>query len=125
MASVRVRLLIFSGRPDPEWVVEGESMQALLERARAAVGREPAYPPQPGGLGYRGFVIHHQDEVLALPRELVVFHGVVTEGPGPRPSYWRDVSGLESWLLDQARRQGYGEILAAAGVQAPDGPHPG
>ena len=120
MASAEVRLLIFSGRPDPEWVVEGDSLRELVDRARNAIGREAAYPPQPGGLGYRGFMIRHQDDALELPRELAVFHGVVTEQPGPKASHWRDIGGLESWLLDQARREGYGEILAAAGVQAPN-----
>ena len=75
---------------------------------------------QPGGLGYRGFMIRHQDNAFELPRELAVFHGVVTEQPGDKASHWRDVGGLEGWLLDQARSEGYGEILAAAGVQAPN-----
>lgn len=122
MASVNLQLLIFSGRPDPAWAVEGDALQTLVERAHAAVGRERAYPPQAGGLGYRGFVIRHEDDALELPRELVVFHGVVTERPGPRASHWRDAAGLESWLLEQARREGYSEILAAAGAQAPDDP---
>jgi hypothetical protein len=120
MASVDVRLLIFSGRPDPQWTVEGDALQELVERARAAVGGEPACPPQPGGLGYRGFLIRHDEDALELPRELAVFHGVVAERPGPRASHWRDAAGLERWLLDQARQQGHGEILAAAGAQAPD-----
>jgi hypothetical protein len=120
MASAEVRLLIFSGRRDPGWAVEGDALQELVERARAAVGGEPTYPTQPGGLGYRGFLIHHDDDALQIPREFVVFHGVVTERPGPRASHWRDSTGLESWLQDQARRQGHGEILAAAGVRAPD-----
>jgi hypothetical protein len=117
MASAEVRLLIFSGRPDPEWVVDGASLQELVDRARAVLGRELAYAPQPGGLGYRGFMIRHQDDALELPRELAVFHGVVTEQPGAKASHWRDVVGLESWLLDLARRDGYGEILAGAGVR--------
>lgn len=119
MASVSVQLLIFSGRPDPGWAVEGEERQSLIGRARAAVGHERAYPPQPGGLGYRGFAIRHDEDGLDFPPELAVFHGVVTERPGPRASHWRDVEGLESWLLDEARRRGYGEILVAAGVEGP------
>jgi hypothetical protein len=125
MATAEVQLLIFSGRPDPEWAVEGDSLQELVDRARTAIGQEPAYSPQPGGLGYRGFIIRHQEDALELPRELSVFHGVVTTHPSAQASHWRDVSGLESWLMEQARGKGYGEILAAAGAQPPSDRHPG
>jgi hypothetical protein len=125
MASAEVQLLIFSGRPDPEWAVEGDSLQELVDRARTTIGREPAYPPQRGGLGYRGFIIRHQEEdALDLPRELSVFHGVVTTHPAAQGTHWRDVSGLESWLTEQARDKGYGEILAAADAQPPSDRHP-
>jgi hypothetical protein len=117
--SVPVRLLIFSGRPDPEWIVEGDALDALAERARAAVGKERAYPPQPGGLGYRGFLVRNE-AVPDLPSEFLVFHGAIIERPGPAARYWRDAAGLEEWLLDEARRHGHREVLAAAGVWPPD-----
>jgi hypothetical protein len=114
--SVPVRLLIFSGRPDPEWSVDGDALDALAERARAAVGKERAYPPQPGGLGYRGFLVRNDEAVPELPSEFLVFHGAIIERPGAAARYWRDAAGLEEWLLDDARRRGHGEILAAAGA---------
>jgi hypothetical protein len=114
--SVAVRLLIFSGRPDPEWSVEGDALDALAERVRPAVGRERAYPPQPGGLGYRGFLVRNEDAIPELPSEFLVFHGAIIERPGAAARYWRDAAGLEEWLLDDARRRGHGEILAAAGA---------
>jgi hypothetical protein len=117
--SVQVRLLIFSGRPDPEWAVEGDALENLSERVRAAVGKERAYPTAPGGLGYRGFLLQHEEAELDLPRHLIVFHGVIIERPGPAAAHWRDVAGLEDWLLEDAWRRGHGEVLAEAGVQAP------
>jgi hypothetical protein len=117
--SVQVRLLIYSGRPDPEWRVEADGLETLSDRVRAAVGKERAYPIEPGGLGYRGFLLRHEETELDLPRHLVVFHGVIIERPGPAAKYWRDVAGAEDWLLQEAWRRGHGEILTEASVNAP------
>jgi hypothetical protein len=118
-SSVQVRLLIFSGRPDPEWGVDAAALEALSERVRAAVGKERAYATEPGGVGYRGFLLQHEEAELDLPRHLVVFHGVIIERPGPAATYWRDVAGVEDWLLEDAWRRGHGEVLAEAGVPEP------
>lgn len=123
-SSVQVRLLIFSGRPDPEWAVEADALEVLSERVRATVGKERAHPTAPGGLGYRGFLLQHEEAELDLPRHLVVFHGVIVERPGPAATHWRDVAGVEDWLLEDAWRRGHGEVLAEAGVNAPGGSEP-
>jgi hypothetical protein len=111
---VTARLLIFSGRADPEWSFEGEALATLVRLIRDSVGREPAYPPTPGGLGYRGFLVRGDER--ELPRELLVFRGALTENPGPRARHWRDTNGLEAWLISDARRRDHGQVLDAAGA---------
>jgi hypothetical protein len=80
-----------------------------------SLGGERAERPV-GGLGYRGFLLHHDGSISELPPTVLVFAGVVTDNPGPRAIAWKDVAGAEEWLLDDARRRDYGEILEAGGA---------
>jgi hypothetical protein len=111
---VGVRLLVYSGRPDPEWTLEPGEAKELLEMLGAVVGAEEIHPPPAGGLGYRGFLITNAP-VGKRPGEVAVFRGVITERPGRQAAHWRDVRGVERWLLDQARRQGHGAALEGSG----------
>ena len=55
-STVTVELDVFSGRPNPSWVLgpaEAAALQQLVH-AQDAVAPPPAPPP---GLGYRGFVV--------------------------------------------------------------------
>lgn len=116
--SVCVRLLIFSGRPDPEWSLDEAAVEALTGRVQKAVGGEGIHPPPAGGLGYRGFFVDNQVKNPSLPTQFLVFFGVLVEQPGPRAVCWRDSAGVEDLLLAEARRRGFGKMLEAAGVRA-------
>lgn len=105
-----VRLLIFSGRPDPQWSLDADEAEGLAERLAESVGREKIHPPPLAGLGYRGFRLILTEQG---PTEFVVYRSVVTENPGRAEVYWRDVGRVERWLLDDARRRGYGDLLDA------------
>jgi hypothetical protein len=112
---VTVRLLVFSGRPDPEWTLgpgEAEELAALVRQGR---GGEKAGAVRRERLGYRGFLVRSGGALADLPAEIVVTDGVVTENPGPREVNRRDTAGLEQALLRQATERGYGEVLAALG----------
>lgn len=112
--AVTIRLMVYSGRPDPEWEADAAEIDALAERAARAVGGEPSNAPPAGGLGYRGFLIRSGDP--RLPRELTVFRGVVTEHDGRAARHWRDNAGLEELLIEQAAAHDQGAVLAALGV---------
>lgn len=117
--SVVVRLLIFSGRPDPEWPLE-EEMKARLKAGIQAVLREERVEHAPsGGLGYRGFQIRNEAGIPDLPAEFTVYRGILTEQPGPQAQHRRDTARIEELLLEEARRQGYGDLLDSAGVKIP------
>lgn len=62
----KVTLSIYSGRPDPSWTIHSshEHFKKIKEHQdrRAAAGKAPYHPRQMASkLGYRGFVLHHQD----------------------------------------------------------------
>ncbi len=118
---VSVRLLIHSGRPDPEWPLEAGEAKELVELLTGTVGAEKIHPPPAGGLGYRGFLIRNVP-VGKRGGEVAVFSGVVTERSGTRAAHWRDSRGIEGWLIEQARRQGHGPVLDAEGVGSEGGP---
>lgn len=116
---ITIRLLIFSGRPDPEWSPDERKARELHEKLVEAIGREPIHPPPPGGLGYRGFLVGLTNRGRR-GREVVVFRNVLTEQEHERQAHWRDVTGVERWLLQEARNEGHGEILDAAGANGTD-----
>lgn len=93
MQNVEVVLDVFSGRPNPRWLLtedqarELSGLVASLEEAGTDDG-----PPQ--GLGYRGFTVHGLEAPESEP--LRVFHGRAV-----RPGLVRRDRGrtLERWLL--------------------------
>ena len=116
--SVTVRLLIFSGRPDPEWTLDEESKDQLSSRLHEALGREDSNPPPPPRLGYRGFLVRPSRAAASELPEFTVFRGVLTVGAGARARHSRDAAGVEELLLAQARERGYGEALDVFGAGA-------
>lgn len=114
-----VRLLIFSGRPDPEWSLDEGAVRQLGERLARTIGGERAPSPQPFvGLGYRGFLVQNPSNVPGLPATFSVFRRVLAEPHGPRANHWRDAGDVEGWLLAQARERGFGKALEAFGAGA-------
>jgi len=116
-----VRLLIFSGRPDPEWTLDDEARDQLLGRVREALGKEESNPPPAASLGYRGFLVR-TTRPTAAPPEFTVFRGVLTVGAASRAAHWRDIANVEELLLTQARERGYGDALDLFGA-GPKGKH--
>lgn len=107
-----VTLLVFSGRPDPEWTLDAERARELAELVARVVEGETTEPAPPV-LGYRGFLVDFADAVRA-PAHVQVGRGVVTELAGPRSRTWRDDGGVEEWLLEDARARGHAELIDAA-----------
>ena len=115
--TVNVRLLVFSGRPDPEWTLPAEMMDALAGRLKQAVGAQEAPAPAAPALGYRGFLVRTGGAVAGLPEEFTVYRNVVTVPQGrEKAQHWVDTSGIEDLLLREARRE-HGTLLDQLGVK--------
>jgi hypothetical protein len=93
---VGATLGIYSGRPDPEWMLTTEQARGL-SAILAALATGEATPPV-GGLGYHGFTIR-------LPGStLVAYQGVVAEtGSGPRAVRLDPTRSVERFLLESGR----------------------
>ena len=108
-SSTKVELDVFSGRVNPSWDLPAKDASELARRLAGlpSVARPPAEP----GLGYRGFVISSPDRIVR------VYQGVVTVSENGVTHHYRDVGQLESWLAEQARARGHGDLVA--GVASP------
>ena len=77
--SVSVTLTLFSGRPNPTWVLGGEQAQELALRLRSAPGADNLSKSLVGGLGYHGFLIlpsaDEVDPLLVHPLRVYRRHG--------------------------------------------------
>jgi len=97
-APLELELDVFSGRPNPRWVLpadERDSLINLISSLREAGGPMPA-----GGLGYRGFILRDGD------REILVYRQLVRVRRGTREDIYRDTAGLEKRLAREAMRRG-------------------
>jgi hypothetical protein len=115
--SLNVRLLIYSGRPDPVWELSAAEAQPLIDAVARSV-REGGYvaPPSDPGLGYRGFLVTPASPIGELGEQVVVNRRVITRIVRRKSDFFVDVGGAEQLLLQQAREREQGEVLSALGV---------
>lgn len=64
--TLRIRMLLYSGKVDPEWTIDGAEEQEF-RRLRESPAFDTARPPAPWRLGYRGFVIIDPDITPSQP----------------------------------------------------------
>src|SRR6266545_256238 len=99
---MNAQLMIFSGRPDPEFPLPEDTVSALITRLTEVMAGTMSEPPAEGGLGYRGFRLVNDENREGLPQELEVFRGVVTEISEGAQRHFVDSAGVEGLLLEQA-----------------------
>ena len=98
---VKVMLMVFSGRENPEWELSGDQVNDLKAKLSNLRGTTMERPDgMLGGLGYQGFSVTATQEMEIEPN-IFVHAGIVDLGPSN--AALRDSgSTLESFLLDTA-----------------------
>jgi hypothetical protein len=96
-----VRLQVFSGRPDPTWVISPEQMEVLAALVDTLTPSVPAPRDEAGGLGYRGFSVEHLTHP-ALGDSLLAVQGIVQQGQGANARWHADPHHLVELLLLQS-----------------------
>jgi hypothetical protein len=99
-SKVEVELDIFSGRPNPVWILSGVERAQFLEKLAALPGAPPLELAT--NLGYRGFIVRitnaAESSVVRIQRGKV---HIVRAG---KDLYYTDPNrGLERWLLQTGR----------------------
>lgn len=110
-----VTLLVFSGRPDPQWQLGTEEAERVRSSLQATF-QSPTRKPPLLGLGYRGIRIEFFGERSGGPTVFVVANGVVTESPGPKERYFNDLAGVERMMLSEAFKRDHGPLLERLGI---------
>jgi hypothetical protein len=110
---MQVTLDVFSGRPNPSWVLSSEEEQELTKRL-AGLPRTDR-PPVAEGLGYRGFLITNPERKSGVPAEVRVCNGFVMVRNGEEASNALDLNGLERWFVEQAQKRGYADLTDEKG----------
>jgi hypothetical protein len=100
---LKLTLDIFSGRPNPEMILDDRTARELLKRLSAGVLRKQNEKtnPFPSVLGYRGLIIQQLDKPLSkdLPAVLHYAHDTIyAEDKAAKAE-----PGLESFLFDNFR----------------------
>ena len=107
-ARVEVELDIFSGMPNPTWVLTDAEADSFVKRLAAA----PPGPPTQlsGNLGYRGFIVQ-----VTQGTETHLIHvqaGIIHISKGATKIYAKDVNReLERWLLNTGKPHLKNEIF--------------
>lgn len=110
---IRVEMLVFSGRENPQWELTDAEVDELSRRVSDLSSGPPL--PEPPGLGYGGFLITTSGHQTGLPETVNVYRGVRI-GPVGSGDTRQDDRGLEQWLLNLARQRGYSNLLDSQGL---------
>ncbi len=96
--AVKVTLMVYSGRENPEWQLSADQVGQLRDKLTSLRGTTMERPDgMLGGLGYQGFALVATQEMELEPNIFV--HANIVD-LGPSSVALRDSgNGLESWLL--------------------------
>lgn len=126
---ITVRVGIFSGRPNPEMTLVDDTADTAANMLREAIGSQPTHPqPRPKLGSFHGFQLTIAPRLAreyGLPAHASVYEGVIAEPESKSDAGWRDVAGLERFLLQHAVRSDYGDLLERVGVDTSGVDEPG
>lgn len=107
-SEIEVMLDIFSGRPNPKWMLSEEQVDELKVKVDKLPMSKPIIPPR---LGYHGFVVTNLSKDQRLPDQIKVYNSVITIVHEGKTSCYEDGNNVEEWLIKQTHEHGYGEII--------------
>lgn len=121
--AITVRIGIYSGRPNPEMTLTEEMASQFTDLLKSTIGKEPIHPLSHPKLGeFYGFLVQIPDDKIklsGLPEQVSIVNGVLTSVTKKEQSHWRDVSGIEQFLIRMAYKKGFGDLLKRLNVTEP------
>ncbi len=109
---ITVRVLLFSGRPDPVYELADDQ---LVEKVKANIARAKvleAFDKKsviPVNIGYKGILVSNPQKKAGLPAQFAVYQGAmeVMEVTDGQKRFLADEGGaIEKLLMDEAIRRG-------------------
>ena len=106
--SLTVTLNVFSGRPNPTWVIpEGGAAEFNDRVSKLETTSNLKAPGVMEGLGYRGFTVRRNEE-----NSVFTVHGGLVDPGHTSASLMADDREIEKWLLSTAPKDLTGEVRA-------------
>lgn len=110
MNTIKVRVLIYSGRPDPEFVIPVSQIQAYMKKATRLKSQGDSVIP--ARLGYKGILVENSAKAGGLPEYLAIYNGKIEAGNKEKTYFIDENRNLENFLLKEAvKRKAIGEDL--------------
>ena len=93
---------LFSGRPNPTWLLSKTEMASLQEKLSGLSTVAPFLPPEQ--LGYRGIRVNLADAESRTRSAILIYHGGIIHWSGNTVSYYEDKGKqLEHWLVEMSK----------------------
>ena len=106
---ITVRVLLFSGRPDPTYVLSDSQLIEKLKAELAEAKRLDSYDREsviPANIGYKGILVSNPEKRAGLPVRFAVYKGTIELMDGQK-RFLEDKGGaIEKMLMDEAIRKG-------------------
>jgi len=109
---IRIELDVFSGRPNPGWVLENAEVDTINHMLQ---NLPPCKTPVPtDGLGYRGFILYREEE--GKKETIHVYNNMVSLEGNPS-KILIDQNHVEQALFNMAKQKGYSKLLEELGLK--------
>ena len=106
---ITVRVLLFSGRPDPTYVLSDSQLIEKLKAELVEAKRLDSYDREsviPANIGYKGILVSNPEKRAGLPVRFAVYKGTIELMDGQK-RFLEDKGGaIEKMLMDEAIRKG-------------------
>lgn len=108
-SGIKVRVFLFSGRPDPVFMLDDKSLINNVKKGLSEAKADKGFSKEtviPSMLGYKGIQISNPEKREGLPSSLAMYNGTI-EVSDREERFLVDKGGaLEKMLLDEAVRKG-------------------
>ena len=108
-AGLKVTVLLFSGRPDPVYVLDDkETIEKIKILIRSAKVHERFEKPTviPSILGYKGIIVENQEKIAGIPALFAVYKGNIEVKNEAKKFLIDEGRAIEDLLLSEAVRKG-------------------
>lgn len=100
---VKVRIMIYSGRPDPEFEIPASQIAPMMKRSRLMAYKGGTIVPST--LGYKGVLVENPARAGGLPELFAIYNGKIEAGVAEKTYYADQNRALEKFLVNEAAKR--------------------
>jgi hypothetical protein len=108
MKGLKVTVLLFSGRPDPSYVIDDaaslDQVKKIFETSKETKFEKSTVIPSI--LGYKGISVKNMGNIPGIPESFAVYKGTIEVGAKEKKFFTDEGNALEKLLFDKAIERG-------------------